>query len=329
LAEVYQDIPLRNLLYKKIISAITKLLILKIDEDNNNNDYIEKLIDFIKNLVNIIKKNALNFFVDFEIIHKYLNYNLYRISKIEKDVDIFHFKLIYSIAIFIISQLKIIYGIPTSIINLHNDIIKIINKKNIRFKEYFNDINVIEYQNNTSDKKYKKENKFYQYLSKFYSIQKSQNTFLLNNQEFKYYINILQNKLYGKKSPLIIYYKSQGSKMTYMKSKEGYNDTYENIKTDEYFYDLIIDEEKNINDSLVLSINGSNTNMMEMSLRSKKKEYIDIIDVSEENSNFNDDDSQNIYLPEKDEEEINKKIDIVTDLNSSFKEEKSINEFKI
>ena len=117
--------------------------------------------------------------------------------------------------------------------------------------------------------------------------------------------------------------------MTYMKTKEGYNNTYENIKTDEYFDDLIIDEEKNINDSLVLSINGSNTNMMEMSLRSKKKEYIDIIDASEENTNFNDDDSQNIYLPEKDEDEINKKIDIATDLNSSFKEEKSINEFKI
>ena len=232
----------------------------------------------------------------------------------------------------IISQLKIIYGIQTSIINLHNDIIKIINKKDIRFKEYFNDINIIniiEYQNNTNDKKNKSENKFYQYLSKFYSNnQKSKKSFnQLNNQEYKYYINIIQNKLYGKKSPLIIYYKSQGSKMTYMKTKEGYNNTYENIKTDEYFDDLIIDEEKNINDSLVLSINGSNTNMMEMSLRSKKKEYIDIIDASEENTNF--DDSQNIYLPEKDEDEINKKIDIATDLNSSFKEEKSINEFKI
>ena len=116
-----------------------------------------------------------------------------------------------------------------------------------------------------------------------------------------------------------------------MKTKEGNLQTFDNIKADEYFDDLIIDEEKNINDSLILSINGSNTNMMEMSLRSKKreKEYSDIIDVSEENIHFNDDDSQNIYLPDKDEEEINKKIDIATDLNSSFKEEKSINEFKI
>ena len=40
-----------------------------------------------------------------------------------------------------------------------------------------------------------------------------------------------------------------------MKTKEGYNNIYENIKTDEYFDDLIIDKEKNINDSLVLSIN--------------------------------------------------------------------------
>ena len=114
-----------------------------------------------------------------------------------------------------------------------------------------------------------------------------------------------------------------------MKTKEGNLGIFDNIKTDEYFEDLIIDEEKNNNDSLILSINGSNTNMMEMSLRSKKREYFDIIDANEENNHFNDDDSQNIYLPDKDEDEINKKIDIATDLNSSFKEEKSINEFKI
>ena len=329
LTEVYQDISLRNLLYKKIISAITKLLILKIEANDNNSDYIKELIEFVKNLVNIIKKYALNFFVDFEIIHNYLNYNLYKISKIEKDVDIFHFKLIYSISIFIISQLKIIYGIPTSIINLHNDLVKTIYKKDTKFEGCFDDINIIEYQNE-SYKKNKKENKFYQYLSKVYSnVQKSKNTILLNNQEFKYYINLIQNKLYGKKSPLLIYYKSQGSKIPLMKTKEGNLETFVNIKTDEYFDDLIIDEEKNNNDSLVLSINGSNTNMMEMSLRSKKREYFDIIDASEENNHFNDDDSQNIYLPDKDEDEINKKIDIATDLNSSFKEEKSINEFKI
>ena len=114
-----------------------------------------------------------------------------------------------------------------------------------------------------------------------------------------------------------------------MKTKVGYLETYENLKTDEYFDDLIIDEERNINDSLVISINGSNTNIMEMSLISKKKEYSEMIDASEENSYFNDNDSQNIYLPSKDQEEINKNINIANDLNSSFKEEKSINDFKI
>ena len=330
LNEVYQDISLRNLLYKKIISAITKLLILKIDDNENNNNYIQELIDFLKNLISIIKKNGLNFFVDFEIIHKYLNYYLYKISKIENDVDIYQFKLIYSISIFIISQLKIIYGIPTSIINLHNDIVKIIYKKDEKLKDYLNDININEYKDNSSNKKHKKENKFYQYLSKFYSnSQKNKDKIILNNQEFKYYINIIQNKLYGKKSPLIIYYKSQDSKITYTKTKIGYPETYENLKTDEYFDDLIIDEERNINDSLIISINGSNTNIMEMSLISKKKEYSEMIDASEENSYFNDNDSQNIYLPSKDQEEINKNINIANDLNSSFKEEKSINDFKI
>ena len=326
LTDVYEDISFRNLLYKKIISGITKLQILKIDKNEINDDYIRELINFVKQLINIIKKNASNFFVDFEIIHKYLNYNVHKISKIEKEeINIYHFKLVYSISIFIISQLKTIYGIPTSIINIHNDITKAISKTNNKYKDYFSNINITEYQTNTV----KKENKFYSFLFNLYSDISKEKNIILNNQEFKHFINIMQNKLFGNNSPLIIYYKSQGIKINNTNTKEEYLETNENLITEEYFDDLIIDEERNDNDTLIISINDSNTNFMDMSLKSKRKEFMDVNDGSEENSDFNDNYSQNINLPEKEEEEINKKIDITTDLDTSFKEEKSMNDFKI
>ena len=93
---------------------------------------------------------------------------------------------------------------------------------------------------------------------------------------------------------------------------------------------MIIDEEKNENDTLILSVNESINNLMDMPLRIKKNEIIlEAEDESEENTYFNDNESQNINLPEKDEEDIAKKIDIVSDLDSSFKEDKSSQDFKI
>ena len=93
---------------------------------------------------------------------------------------------------------------------------------------------------------------------------------------------------------------------------------------------MIIDEERNENDTLILSVNESINNLMDMPLRIKKNEIIlEAEDESEENTYFNDNESQNINLPEKDEEDFAKKIDITTDLDSSFKEDKSLQDFKI
>ena len=329
LTEVYEDIDCRNLLYRKIISTIIKLLMLNIEE--NNSVYINELISLVKHLINIIKKNTLNFFVDFDIIHKYLNQNLNKISKIEKEeINIIDFKLIYSVIIFIIIQLKVIYGIPTSMTNLHKEIIKEIGKENDNYKKYFDDINIDEYQNNnTSGKNNKsKNNKFYQFLSKFSDVKNKEKKILLKNEEFKYLINIIQSQLCGKNSTLIIYYKSQGNKINILKTKEGILETNENLNIDEFFDDLVIDEERNNNDILILSINES-SNLIDMSLRTKKNDISEAEDGSEENSYFNDNNSQNIKLPERDEDEIEKKIDITSDLDSSFKEEKSMRDFKI
>ena len=327
LSEVYEDISCRNLLYKKIFSSISKLQMINIEENDNEN--INELISFIKQLLNIIKKNTLNFFVDFEIIHKYLNNSLYKFSKIEKDdINIIHFKLIYSTLIFIITQLKVIYGIPTSIIKLHNDIIKTISKNNEEYKDYLSDINLNEFQSNTPDKEKKYNNKFYQYLTKIYSSNpNNKEKLLLNNNDFKYLINVLQNKLCGKNSPLIIYYKSQGSKINNneKKTKDNLND----YMVAEDFDNLIIEEERNANDTLILSINESSNNLMDMSLKMKKNEIIEAEEESEENSYFNDNYSQNINLPEKDEEDYSKKIDITSEMDTSFKEEKSMSGFKL
>ena len=222
-----------------------------------------------------------------------------------------------------------IYGIPTSIIKLNNDIIKVISKYNGEYEEYFNDININDFKSISPKKENKKDNKFYHYLTKIYSNNKNnKKKLLLKNNDFKYLINILQNKFCGINSPLIVYYKSQGSGINNNDKQINYN-LNENLNTDD-FDNLIIDEERNENDTLILSVNESINNLMDMPLRIKKNEIIlEAEDESEENTYFNDNESQNINLPEKDEEDIAKKIDIVSDLDSSFKEDKSSQDFKI
>ena len=141
----------------------------------------------------------------------------------------------------------------------------------------------------------------------------------LTNKDFKYLINMIKKKLYGKNSPIIIYYKSQGSKIDYKKQDDDLDD----------FDDLIIDEERNETDTLTLSINESNSNIFEMSLKVKKNEFLEAEDGSEENSYFSDNFSQNIILPERDEEEIFQKNNINADLDNNFKEKKLMKDLKI
>ena len=325
LSEVYENISCRNFLYKKIFSAITKLQIFKIEE--NEIDNINELISFIKQLINIIRKNTLNFFVDFEIIYKYIRRSLNKLTKIEKDdINFINFKLIYSTFIFIITQIKIIYGIPTSIINLNKDIIKEIGQRNNKYKEYFKDINIEEFQENTPNKNNKGNNKFYNYLTKNFSNNKNiKNKLILKNNEFKYLINLMENKLCGKNTPLIIYYKSQGSKIK--NDKKTKDELKENLSLED-FDNLIIDEERNANDTLIISVKESINNLADNPLKIKMNDLTEA-EESEENSYFNDTNSENINLPEKDEEEVNKKQDLVEDEENGFKEENSINTFKI
>ena len=308
--EIFDDITSKNLFYEKIISIITKFEIFYI---NSNNLYINELIILIKKMINITEKNTYNYFIDFEIIYKYLNHNIYKISKIEtEEITIYHFKLIYSISIFIISQLKKIFRIPSSMQKIHSDIILEISKDNSTYSDYFNNMAItINYNDNTDN------NDFYKYLRDEFSNKKYNygKDIILTNKKFKSLIDIMHSKLFGKSSNLIVYFKSQGN---ILNENENENDKYKkykcqailnNIEKDydfEDFDNIIIEEEKNENDTILLTVNESNNNIIDMSLRDKNYNNSDgEDDESETISKHSDTYSQNINIPENEDEDDN------------------------
>ena len=347
-SEVYNDINCRKKLYQKVVSIITKLEIISIEEDSV---YINEMLLLIRILIDIIKKNTSNYFDDFEMIYKYLNHNLYKLSKLEtEEINILCFKLIYSISIFIVTQLKKIFRIPSSMQKLHNEIIKEICKINSNYNYFLQNIDIGEYQNNTkfNDGTYK----FYQNLMNEFSNKKDDDDdkmIYLTNKEFKDLIDIVHNKIFGNNSPLIIYFKSQGNKLDdnenenekYNKNKFGdeddknkfyVNNNFEKNKDFEDFDDLIIDEEKNPNDTIAITINESNF-INDMSLKDKNKDDSeeDEEDDSRDDSGGSNTYSSNIEIPDNDEDEDNNKYEIQSrrSLTDSFRDERSTSNFKV
>lgn len=348
-SEVYNDINSRKKFYQKIVSIITKLEIIAIEEDSI---YINELLILLRILIDIIKKNTSNYFMDFEMIYKYLNHNLYKLSKLEtEEINIICFKLIYSVSIFFVTQLKKIFRIPSSMQKLHNEIIKEICQINSNYNYFLKNIDIGEYQNNSkfNDGTYK----FYQNLMNEFSNKKDDDDdkiIFLTNQEFKNLIDIIHNKLFGNNSPLIIYFKSQGNKLDdnenenekYNKNKLGdedeknkfyVNNNFEKDKDFEDFDDLIVDEEKNPNDTIAITINESNF-INDMSLKDKNNDDSeeDEDDDSRDDSGVSDAYSENIEIPgnEEDEESNNKyEIQSRRSLVDSFRDEKSTSNFKV
>ena len=347
-SEVYNDINCRKKLYQKVVSIITKLEIISIEEDSV---YINEMLLLIRILIDMIKKNTSNYFDDFEMIYKYLNHNLYKLSKLEtEEINILCFKLIYSISIFIVTQLKKIFRIPSSMQKLHNEIIKEICQINSNYNYFLKNIDIGEYQNNTkfNDGTYK----FYQNLMNEFSNKKDDDDdkmIYLTNKEFKDLIDIIHNKIFGNNSPLIIYFKSQGNKLDenenenekYNKNKFGdeddknkfyVNNNFERNKDFEDFDDLIIDEEKNPNDTIAITINESNF-INDMSLKDKNKDDSeeDEEDDSRDDSGGSNTYSSNIEIPDNDENEDNNKYEIQSrrSLTDSFRDERSTSNFKV
>ena len=335
--EVYNDINIRKKFYQKVISIITKLEILSIQEDSI---YINELLILIRILINMIKKNTSNYFSDFEMIYKYLNHNLYKLSKLETE----------EINIFVITQLKKIFRIPSSMQKLHNEIIKDICKINSNYNYFLKNIDIGEYQNNS--KFNEGTYKFYQNLMNEFSNKKDDDDdkmIYLTNKEYKDLIDIIHNKLFGNNAPLIIYFKSQGNKLDdnenenekYNKNKLGdeddkskfyVNNNFEKNKDFEDFDDLIVDEEKNPNDTIAITINESNF-INNMSLKDKNDDDSeeDEQDDSRDDSGASNAFSENIEIPDNEENEFDNKYEIQSkrSLTDSFRDEKSISNFKI
>jgi len=347
-SEVYNDINSRKRFFQKVVSIITKLEIISIEEDII---YINELLILIRILIDIIKKNTSNYFSDFEMIYKYLNHNLYKLSKLEtEDINILSFKLIYSVSIFVVTQLKKIFRIPSSMEKLHNEIIKEICQINSNYNYFLKNIDIGEYQNNSkfNDGTYK----FYQNLMNEFSNNKEDDEdkmIFLTNKEFIDLIDIVHNKLFGNNSPLIIYFKSQGNKFEdnenenekYNKDKIGeqddmnkfyVNNNYEKNKDFEDFDDLIVDEEKNPNDTIAITINESNF-INDMSLKDKNNvdSEEDEEDDSRDDSGPSDAFSENIEIPDNEDDEISDKYEVQRkrSLLDSFREENTTTNFKV
>jgi len=347
-SEVYNDINSRKRFFQKVVSIITKLEIISIEEDII---YINELLILIRILIDIIKKNTSNYFSDFEMIYKYLNHNLYKLSKLEtEDINILSFKLIYSVSIFVVTQLKKIFRIPSSMEKLHNEIIKEICQINSNYNYFLKNIDIGEYQNNSkfNDGTYK----FYQNLMNEFSNNKEDDEdkmIFLTNKEFIDLIDIVHNKLFGNNSPLIIYFKSQGNKFEdnenenekYNKDKIGeqddmnkfyVNNNYEKNKDFEDFDDLIVDEEKNPNDTIAITINESNF-INDMSLKDKNNvdSEEDEEDDSRDDSGPSDAFSENIEIPDNEDDEISDKYEVQRkrSLMDSFREENTTTNFKV
>ena len=146
----------------------------------------------------------------------------------------------------------------------------------------------------------------------------------LTNNQFKNLIDIIHNKLFGKKSNIIIYFKSQGNILfenENFKNKKyknqggmelidsGNNKNLENNYNHEEFDNIIIEEEKNANDTALITVNESNSNLLDMSLRDKKYNNYEDDDESETVSKYSDTSSQNINIPENDDDANFSKFD--------------------
>ena len=161
---------------------------------------------------------------------------------------------------------------------------------------------------------------------------------ILTNKKFK---NLIDIKFFGKESNLIIYFKSQGN---ILYENENENDKYNKYKTQELdinlekdydfedFDNIIIDDEKNANDTVILSVNESNANIIDMSLVDKKNNKSDEEDEEDESetvSKYSDTYSQNINIPENEDDDNNNEFQSGNNLiNKSFHENDGSN-FKL
>ena len=170
-----------------IISSLQ--IILKINELNSPNNYIQDCFLFYKSLAKNIKT-----LIDLDISK---NINSAKIASI-------NLKIIYSIIFFILCQFINLINIPNSISQLNDQIIATIKTFNETCANLFSKINISNFiiYNNTSD------NQNYFYLKELFSKENDEN-FSIEQDMFKQILDVVNVKLFGINSSLNIFFDNQ------------------------------------------------------------------------------------------------------------------------
>ena len=286
--EIFKEFAIRKKTFDKLINYITQLEILSFQGEKS---YVNEIIKLIKFIINIIEKNSIDCFQDFQILCFYFGEGLQKISQISnkhKTIDFHVLKLLYSVLIFILIQLKKIFKLPNSIIKIHKEIIDCINNCNQDISKYLDEINNDLYLNSRLCKK------IYQDLKKYL---KDEKTLEIEPKLFRQIIDIIYSKLFGKTSSLLIFLESQNCKIAM--NEEGKRSD-KNVIT-----------EGNISSYLNLNYQSNNINDISFKIADDKESGFSVKE--------NDGESQKVNLPEGSDDNkgnlFNKK-----DINSSEQE---------
>ena len=198
--EVFKELPTRKKFFTKLINYITKLEILSIEGEKS---YVNDIIKLVKIIIKMIEKNSVDCFEDFQILCGLMGESLQKVSNISnnhKNIDFHFLKLIYSIIIFILIQLKKIFRLPNSISKIHKEIIECINTCNNDISLLLDEINVELYSNS------KLEKKIYQDFKNYLKVEKKLD---IEPKDFRQIIDIIYSKLFGKSASLFMFLQSQ------------------------------------------------------------------------------------------------------------------------
>ena len=212
--EVFNDLTIRKKVFNVIINFITKLEILSIQGEKS---YVNDIIKLVKLFIKIIEKNSVDCFEDFQMLCSFFGDSLQKISNVSNNHKIidFHFlRLIYSIIIFFLIQLKKIFRLPNSIIKIHKDIIECIKIINNEISKFLNEFKIELYSNSKLAKN------IYQDLKNYL---KSEKKLEVQLRIFRQIIDIIYSKIFGKTSSLYMFLESQNCQIINEEIKDNDN----------------------------------------------------------------------------------------------------------
>ena len=223
--DIYKEVKTRISVMKRLLYFITNLECILINQEFDSEqdesivttekerkklrtdfNYTGDIIDLIKIIITMIKINTFDGFYDSQILYKILaetllNFPLY-INHKKENINIYAVKLIYSILIFILIQLKNIFRIPNSMHKLHQEVVAYINKCNDLCSECLNQIQISNFLNYDMNKS----------LDELKHTLNSVENEVIKAKVFKQIIEIIYSKLFGKASCLITFFENPNDK---------------------------------------------------------------------------------------------------------------------